>query len=74
MIHELDVVVLTRDLPELGLASGDLGTVVLVHPDGRAYEVEFTTFSGETLAVVTLMADRLRPIGPRDIAHTRVLA
>ena len=40
-IDELDVVALTRSLPDEGLPPGQTGTVVLVHDDGGAYEVEF---------------------------------
>jgi hypothetical protein len=29
------------------------------------------TLDGETIAVVTLPSDRVRPIGPREIAHAR---
>jgi len=43
--HELDTVVLLRDLPEAGLRSGDLGAVVLAYGD-EALEVEFVTASG----------------------------
>jgi len=70
MIRELDCVVLERDLPEHGLKSGDVGTVVLVHADA-GYEVEFMTFRGETLAVVSLAEDQLRPVHRNDIAHVR---
>lgn len=51
MIRELDRVVLTKDLPEDGLKAGDVGTVTHVYRDGGAYEVEFLTLSGQTLAV-----------------------
>ena len=34
--------------------------MVLVHRDGTAYEVEFVTQGGETLAVVTLPAEAFR--------------
>jgi hypothetical protein len=57
MIQEPDTVIPTGDIPEEGLRKGDLGAVVLVHQDGIAYEVEFVTLDGETLAVVTLPAD-----------------
>lgn len=43
MIKELDSVVLTENLPEHGLESGDIGTVVMVHRGGVGYEVEFVT-------------------------------
>ncbi len=74
MIQELDTVILTRDVPQQGLRSGDVGTVVLIHRDGAAYEVEFVTLGGETIAVVTLSADAVRPITGREIAHARAVA
>lgn len=73
-MKELDPVVLTENLPEYGLETGDIGTVVLVHREGAGYEVEFTTLEGETIAVVTLLASQLRPVGRQDIAHARVIA
>jgi hypothetical protein len=53
MIKELDTVALAHALPERGLEAGDLGTIVHVYEGGRGYELEFVTFQGETLAVVT---------------------
>ena len=43
MIKELDTVVLSRDLPEYDLNSGDIGAVVHRYAKGSAYEVEFVT-------------------------------
>ena len=74
MIEELEDVILTCDLPKYGLRRGDIGTVVLVHKQGKGYEVEFTTLDGETLAIVTLEANQVRPSKPREIAHVRDLA
>ena len=71
MIKELDQVVLTADLPDSGLQAGDIGTVVLVHREGAGYEVEFVALDGETLAVLSLTADEVRPIAPREIARVR---
>ena len=73
-IKEHEVVVLTQDMPEEGLTSGDAGTVVHVHPNEAGYEVEFMTLSGQTIAVVTVMADQVRPVTRRDIVHVRELA
>ena len=73
MIKELDDVVLQSDLSDHGLAAGDVGTVVLVHRGGAGYEVEFTALDGETIAVVTLRADQVRPVGHREISHVRDL-
>ena len=74
MIQELDTVVLTRDIPAEKLREGDLGAVVFVHQNGAAYEVEFVTLDGETLAVVTLPADAVRATSGREIPHAREVA
>lgn len=73
-ILEHDLVVLTTDLPEEHLKQGDVGTVVLVHEANAGYEVEFVTLAGETLAVVTVAADSVRPVGDNEIAHVRRVA
>ncbi len=74
MINELDDVILTRDVPERGLSAGDIGTVVLVHRNEAGYEVEFTALDGETIAVLTLLPQQVRPANSREIAHVRPLA
>jgi hypothetical protein len=74
MINELDDVILTCDLPEHGLSAGDIGAVVLVHRSAAGYEVEFTSLDGDTIAVVTLMADQVRSTQSGEIAHVRALA
>ncbi len=73
MINELASVVLTEDLPDLRL-SGDIGTVVLIHRGGEGYEIEFVTLDGETVAVVSVAANQVRPIRGRELAHARALA
>jgi len=72
VIAALDLVVLTTDLPESQLQAGDVGTVILAHRHG-GYEVKFATLAGETVAEVTLSPDQVRPVGPREIAHVRVV-
>ena len=61
LFHELDTVVLLRDLLDVGLRSGDLGAVVMVYGD-EALEVEFVTASGRTQALLTLPVNDLRPV------------
>jgi hypothetical protein len=73
MIKEHDCVVLTKNLPEESLEAGDVGTVVHIHNAGAAYEVEFMTLTGETVAIVTVPAGQVRPLNHRDLAHTREL-
>jgi hypothetical protein len=69
-IKEHDCVVLTKNLPEENL---EAGTVVHIHKDGAAYEVEFVTLAGRTVAVATVETSDLRSVGKRDISHVREL-
>jgi hypothetical protein len=75
-INELDPVALTRDLPAHGLKRGDVGTAVLVHGNGAAFEVEFVFvgYDGRTVALVTLERDQVRQLQAGDIPHVRELA
>jgi hypothetical protein len=73
-IREHDLVVLTADIPEQSLKQGDVGTVVLVHRADAGFEVEFATLAGETLAVVTVPANSVRPVCDNEIAHVRRVA
>lgn len=70
---ELQTVVLTTDLPDNGLEAGDIGTIVLVHDGGKGYEVEFVTLGGETIAVVTVLANQVRRVQRGEIAHARAV-
>ncbi len=73
-INELDCVALTCDVPEHGLMRGDVGTAVLMHDEGAAFEVEFVGYDGHTVALLTLEREQLRPLDTRDIPHARELA
>lgn len=73
MIAEMEPVVLTRDLAEHGLVEGDVGAVVHRYDDGSAYEVEFVTAEGDTVAVLTLGAADVRAVRGREILHVREL-
>lgn len=44
------------------------------HRSGAAYEVEFITLTGKTVAVATVLSTQLRPISQRDLSHVRELA
>ncbi len=74
MIKEHDRIVLLKDLPEDGLQSGDVGTVVHIYRPGEAFEVEFMTLDGGTVAVVTLLSSQIRAVSKRDITHVRELS
>lgn len=74
VIEEHDPVVLTTDLTAEKLVAGDVGTVVHVYRDGKAYQVEFVSLSGEIVAVVTIERSQLRPVVCREITHARRVA
>ena len=68
--HELDTVVLVRDVPESGLRVGDLGAVVQTYGD-EAVEVEFVTASGRTQALLTLPVRDVRAVRDNDLLAVR---
>lgn len=70
-VDQHDSVVLTRDLPEHNLRAGDVGAVVHVYENGKAYEVEFVSGAGETLAVETLDPADIRSLASGEILHIR---
>jgi hypothetical protein len=74
MITEHDRVVLTAPVPEERLEIGDVGTVVHVYQDGKAFEVEFTALDGHTAAVATVEASQIRPVRSGEITDARELA
>jgi hypothetical protein len=73
MYAEHEVVVLRRNIPDYGLTTGDVGTVVGVYAAG-GYEVEFSAADGTAVAVVTLVEDEIRPRRRREILHVREVA
>lgn len=70
-IKEHDSVVLSRQLPEHGLQTGDVGAVVFVHRNSEAYEVEFVAGDGKTVGVVTLKPEDIRRLDASEILHAR---
>ena len=73
MFKEHDQIVLTGDLPEEGLKAGDVGTIVHIHRQGEAFEVEFLALDGNTIAVATVLASQVRPVTDQDVTHARPL-
>lgn len=72
-IEELDTVVLLHDVDAHGLERGYIGAVVHRYSGDETYEVEFATGKGETVAVLTLGRDEIRPMDQREILHARKL-
>jgi hypothetical protein len=74
MIKEYQRVALLVDLPEQGLQTGDIGVVVMIHGDHAGYELEIFSADGQTLDVVTVVAEQVRPVRRRDVLHVREMA
>jgi len=73
MIGELDTVVLSRDLPEHGLRTGDIGAIVHIYGDKIHVDVEFVSGKGRTISLVTLMKKDIRLMADGEILHVRHL-
>jgi hypothetical protein len=58
-IKLLDVVALTVNLPEFNLCRGQVGTVVEILADGRAFEVEFSDRTGRTYESLGLRPEQI---------------
>ena len=71
-------VILTRDIAERGLRTGDIGTIVERHVvpgvAEEGYSVEFFDMTGNTVVVVTLPASALRLPTPADRPAVRALS
>ena len=74
MICELDSIVLLHDIEEHNLKRGDIGAVVHCYEGGAAFEVEFVTAAGETIAVLTLTQKDVRAMDRKEILHVREFA
>ena len=72
-MNEHDTVVLTRPLPDYGLEAGDIGAIVHVYQGGAAFEVEFVSGDGATLALTTLTTGDIRPLSAGEVLHVRKL-
>lgn len=71
MTEELDTVVLKHDITRHNLKSGDLGTVVHIYDENEAFEVEFVTAYGKTVALLTLTSKDIRPLARGEMLHVR---
>ena len=71
MLKELDVIILTHDFEDYKLKKGTQGAIVHCYYDQQAYEVEFVSDEGETLALLTLESGDIQL--ERDIIKGQVL-
>jgi hypothetical protein len=66
-ISELDSVALLADLPDEGLKKGQSGTVVFVHREGEAFEVEFMLTPRKSIVATVQPTHLLKLHGLRSV-------
>lgn len=70
-MNEFDLVVLQDDRVNERLRAGDVGTILTVYGEGKAFEVEFVTLTGESVAVETLLPHQIRMVRPSEVMAVR---
>ena len=70
-MNEFDLVVLQDGAANERLKAGDVGTILTVYTDGKAFEVEFVTLTGELVAVETLLPHQIRTVRPSEVMTVR---
>ena len=70
-MSEFDLVVLQDDTANERLKVGDVGTILTVYSDGKAFEVEFVTLTGELVAVETLLPHQIRMVRASEVMAVR---
>jgi Domain of unknown function (DUF4926) len=70
-------IALKTDLPQHGLCSGDVATIVEHHvgrPGEPGYTLEVFNAVGESIAVVTVRESQIEPLTANELLHVRPLA
>lgn len=75
-MRELDNVILSIDVPEYGLRAGDVGIIITPpiteqQSHDEWYEVEFSSLSGEVIAIINLHRGEIRPAITGEVAQAR---
>ena len=76
MFKEHDQIVITADVfGDEGeeLKSGDVGTIIHIHPNEEALVVEFMSLDGDTVAIATVLPSQARPVTNADFTHARTI-
>ena len=73
-MNEFDLVVLQEDVADGRLKAGDVGTILTVYKEGKAFEVEFVTLTGEAVAVETLLPHQIRDARASEMLSVRDMA
>jgi len=63
---QYETVALLEDIPEKNLWRGQVGVIVEIYADGKAYELEFMDDEGYTYALETIYADKVIPLSHKS--------
>jgi hypothetical protein len=78
ILEEHTRAIVVRNLPALGLAIGDVGTIVHIHHDVQnkpiGYMLETFSVDGESLDTVSVDIDDVRSASSTDRMHARSAA
>ena len=66
-IKLLDVIALTQDVPEHNLKRGEVGTVVEILANGKAFEVEFSDDNRQMYKCLSFRASQLKVLHHKPI-------
>lgn len=77
-LPEYSSVIVTRDIPSVGLAAGDVGVIVMVHKDANkatiGYELEIFAVNGDSVDTVSVGVNDVRAASDNDRTHARSAA
>ncbi|MDE2815630.1 MAG: DUF4926 domain-containing protein [Chloroflexota bacterium] len=55
------------------MRAGDVGTIIHIHPEERAFVVEFMAQDGETRAIATVLPSQARPVTRAGHSDSRIM-
>ena len=55
------------------MKSGDVGTIIHIHPNEEALVVEFMSLNGGTATIATVLSSQARPVTNADLTHARTV-
>ena len=76
MFKEHEQIVLTADVfgdEGVELKSGDVGTIIHIHPDEEALVVEFRSLNGDTVAIATVLPSQARLVTNAELTPARTI-
>ena len=71
-IKLFDTIALLENIPDEKLRRGNVGTIVHIHNDGEAFEVEFADKSERTYALLALTPDQFMILSHKPLRQIAV--